>query len=201
MAKIIYKITTKQDAQNLEMPIVHKHPARNLVHHISRLALAKCLEFFEKKEVSHLLKLTEDYNSVQYFENYTCSLSHTKEDAIAVVARRDEITALGVDFEFLTREVPTRGEHHYINELDELTGLSPLEVWCIKEACFKAITGVYPECKLLKEVVITKDRFYFIKDPQDINSHYQKLIKGDKLIIFASITKNQSKVEVNCCEK
>jgi 4'-phosphopantetheinyl transferase EntD len=88
------------------------------------------------------------------------SLSHTKDMAVAIIAKQGDIFSIGVDIERVDRPVKAELVSKFKNEKDDQT-LSDLELWVLKEACFKALSPVYKRLHL-KRTLILKD--IIIKD-------------------------------------
>jgi phosphopantetheinyl transferase (holo-ACP synthase) len=69
------------------------------------------------------------------------SLSHTAGASVAVLAERKFISGIGIDIEWMDRELSSGVASKFIHQSEHLFNLSPLQMWVIKEACFKA----YPD--------------------------------------------------------
>lgn len=67
------------------------------------------------------------------------SLSHSSGMALGAVATQDaSILGLGVDLERRDRALSESVVKRYLAEAAQRTGLEPIQVWCVQEACFKA---------------------------------------------------------------
>ena len=73
-------------------------------------------------------------------EVFSTSLSHTKSPGQGVVLGVSAKVnfPIGVDLESRTREVSARAARFFMRAEDAAFGLSPLQIWVIKEACFKS---------------------------------------------------------------
>ena len=71
--------------------------------------------------------------------NIQVSLSHCKNFSISVaVASSKEISGVGVDVERADRKISTRAASRFYYPLESKLGISELEAWVIKEACYKS---------------------------------------------------------------
>ncbi len=127
----------------------------------SRLALKQCLKEMVKTSMSDQLFLPEDFKLLQ-LENYTglvnfpqltVSLSHTKTTGAAMVAARSECKSVGIDIEKTDRKLADKIAKKFINQQDQ-SDRSILEIWAMKEAAFKAITGIKEELKIEQSLVL-----------------------------------------------
>ena len=98
-------------------------------------------------------------------EGFKWSLSHTKNISCCVVIddrSYPQIQSVGVDIEKSNRSIPNILHEKFIRR-DEYTHLSELEIWCIKEAAFKAISKIYFETFDLIDIKLTQKNFELIK--------------------------------------
>lgn len=86
-----------------------------------------------------------NYHEVVGFPQLTISLSHTKECGAAVIAERKNFRSLGIDIEEETRIVKDSIRERISHPSD--INLRNIEIWCIKEAVFKALmnTDLFPK--------------------------------------------------------
>ena len=103
-----------------------------------------------RPEIYDTLELVA-HHKVELFPEMTFSLAHTKEMVLAICAPIKDFIGLGCDLELKTRKFPARAESHFMNNKDN-TSYGKLTTWCIKEACFKALSNAGKSIKYLKEV-------------------------------------------------
>lgn len=115
---------------------VDVHPKRALGFCLAREALRECLSTLNIHLGVKDLVL-KGHSEVQGVEEIQVSLTHSSDWGAAVLARSSEIISVGIDLEPLSREVKplilARVSHP--EDLD----LSPLSIWTLKEAAFKAL--------------------------------------------------------------
>ncbi|MFY7992225.1 MAG: 4'-phosphopantetheinyl transferase family protein [Bacteriovoracaceae bacterium] len=111
------------------------HPERAQSFLLSRLALKQALESV-MGHVVPLEKLTlTHHHQLRFYPDYFVSLSHTKEAAMAWVRTT---RGHGIDLERADR-VLKDSILERIRHTDDNSALSPIELWCLKEAAFKAL--------------------------------------------------------------
>lgn len=118
-----------------------------LAHSLSAENYPQILETREQIEIENHTKL------VKLNCTHAVSIAHTNELGMAAIGL--EIESLGIDIELQTRTIKTGIEKFFINDHDIKT-LSSLELWCLKEACFKALSP-YKSLWNDKEVLVLKD--------------------------------------------
>lgn len=78
-----------------------------------------------------------NFHELQDFEQFTLSLSHTKECGAALLAERNNFQSVGIDVEREERFVKDSIRERVAHKGD--TNLRNIELWCLKEAVFKAL--------------------------------------------------------------
>jgi phosphopantetheinyl transferase (holo-ACP synthase) len=130
----------------------HVHPNLALQKKAARLALYDAIaERGHKINFQHMEIINNHY--VVNVPGTLVSLSHTKDMAVAIIAKQDEIFSIGVDLERIDREVKKELVSRFKNEQDT-HDLSELELWVCKEACFKALSPVYKRLNLKRKLII-----------------------------------------------
>jgi phosphopantetheinyl transferase (holo-ACP synthase) len=94
---------------------------------------------------------------------HAVSIAHTNE--LGMAALGIEIDSLGVDIELKSRVIKAGIEKFFINS-EDTTSLHSLEIWCIKEASFKALSPYKnlwedKEVLTLKDIAIKEDGAYY----------------------------------------
>lgn len=103
---------------------------------LSREALFNALK--EAHINANISDLTlEGYSTLPRFPQFTISLSHTKECGAALIADRQTFRSVGIDIEQEERVVKDSIAERVSNPHD--TSLRNIELWCLKEAAFKAL--------------------------------------------------------------
>jgi 4'-phosphopantetheinyl transferase EntD len=105
-----------------------------------------------------------------------CSLSHTKDLGFAAVTKNTNYRSIGIDFEIQDRSIP-KGSQKYFKTKEDSTRFSDLELWVLKEACFKCLQPLWKRIHLdevlsLNDIKVQDDHFY-------INNNKGELIKGE----------------------
>lgn len=120
------------------------HSDRKMGFLLSREALKSAL--FDLGFSPSISQLTlVNYHEVVGFPQLTISLSHTKKCGAAVIAERKKFRSLGIDIEEETRIVKDSIRERISHPSD--INLRNIEIWCIKEAVFKALmnTDQFPK--------------------------------------------------------
>lgn len=120
------------------------HESRKKGFFLSREALKQSFREVGFKLSIKDLKLKE-FHRLPSLPDYTLSLSHTKDFGAALIAERKEFLSLGIDVENDSRIVKDSIINRIAHPLD-LENLRKIEVWCLKEAVFKALmnSGQFP---------------------------------------------------------
>jgi 4'-phosphopantetheinyl transferase EntD len=103
--------------------------------------------------------ILKNFHSTEKFPDITLSLSHTAQVGVALVAEKAKIRSLGIDVEPLERNVKPEILKRISNQND--LSLSAIEIWCLKEAAFKALMNTDQFSKNLEfsDIVIHGDKF------------------------------------------
>ncbi len=195
MSTIYFSITDKFPSDELKsLPTKFKNSNRNHSYFLSRKALAHIAKTKFGYQTNYLTMELKDHGQITGRPQLSVSLSHTKDTVAALVGDRNDFYSVGIDIEFQTRTFSPEGQKYFINS-DDSKDEELLILWCIKEAAFKALSnGGYP-IKLLKEVVVEENNFYFIRD-ENKSKYPFKLIKQNGLIIaLAACSKSNKSFE------
>lgn len=103
---------------------------------LARQALQNCLEEVGMK-VSPLGLNLRNFHQLEDVEQFTISLSHTSECGAAMIADRKIFRSVGIDVEREDRIVKAT-IHERIAHNDD-ANFRNIELWCLKEAAFKAL--------------------------------------------------------------
>jgi 4'-phosphopantetheinyl transferase EntD len=117
------------------------HPDRKKGFLLSRQALEQCLQEFGEDPKIPDLEL-QHHSLLPALPHFTLSLSHSKDCGVALVARREIYRSVGVDIEEKNRVVKDMVRERILHPMDEK--LKNIELWCLKEAVFKAIMNALP---------------------------------------------------------
>ena len=116
------------------------------------------------------VKLTKDYHLAN-FAQAMVSLSHTKNFGAAVVGiddntRNNKNKGIGIDIEVATRLVKSEIIQQIRHPQDDFLKItqtsdfsSNLAIWCLKEACFKALAAKNAEVKFMSEIWLAYPHF------------------------------------------
>ena len=139
----------------------------------SRIALKSCLNHFQKKNLNDAILA----NPLDYKLELSFSLTHHNKVGACLMAKIPNVE-LGIDLEQASRKVDQKVIQRISHQDDEYGDLTPLQIWCAKEACFKAI---YPNNKLyLKDIILNDPVAYSTKSSKKF--HYYFLENHDHLI-------------------
>jgi len=190
MADIYYSERSKEDLKNVEVISKFDHPKRNELYNLSRMALSDIIGSTEKFNIDWKKLVLKNFHQIENYPHLTCSLTHSKDHSIAVCANNTSIKALGVDLEFQQRAIQNGADRFFINEEDLFSTDEALIKWCIKEACFKALSNLGEPIKLLKEVIIHKNHFFFQNEKEKKNNNFHIIEEDGKIIVIAYCLKN-----------
>lgn len=160
-----------QQIMRLDAPFFLHAESKFLANHAdlktySRVALAKAFAQFDPQGAALEKWDITNHHVLQERPWALVSLSHSfnHTHSMAVVGiglgHTDQLRSIGVDCEWAQRQLPQGWERHILqNEERELLGpLTPLEIWCAKEAAFKAL---WPLCQLS---VVKEVQLYLLPD-------------------------------------
>jgi len=91
----------------------------------------------------------ENFQFLSHFPRYQASISHSGKASVAAVMDKNFYLGIGVDLELEGRSVDDRSRRHFVNVEDDQRA-SSLELWCMKEASFKALSPLRENFKLPK---------------------------------------------------
>lgn len=103
---------------------------------LSRMALLSALEEAGVRASPKEMILT-DYSQLKQYPQFTVSLSHTKGFGASLIADKKTYLSVGIDIEQEARPVKDMIIERISNPGD--LRLRNIELWCLKEAAFKAL--------------------------------------------------------------
>ena len=112
------------------------HPDRKRGFILSRMALLRALSDMGQAASPQDLVL-ENYSKLKAFPHLTVSLSHTKDKGAALIADQHTYRSVGIDIEQEARLVKDLVAQRIAHPKD--LKLRNIEIWCLKEAVFKAL--------------------------------------------------------------
>lgn len=163
------------------------HPNRVRGFILSRVALENCLR--QRGINRPLSSLTLDsYFQVTGLESLTISLSHTPQAGAALVAERKDFQAVGIDIEDEARAVKDSIIKRIAHPAD--ANFRNIELWCAKEAAFKALmnTGLFPKPIEFSSIQIAKESWFH--SPSNLSGEW-KLMTINSTILAMAFLKNQ----------
>lgn len=113
------------------------HSGRKKGFVLAREALKKCLKDSGQDVSTRQLKL-KDYSILEDFPDLTLSLSDSRDCGAAILARRQDFRSVGIDIEHEERQV-NDAILARVSHPDDHRTLRKIELWCLKEAVFKAL--------------------------------------------------------------
>lgn len=134
------------------------HSDRIMGFLLSREALKDALKNMGKDLTPGQLFL-EDYSTIRGLPQFTISLSHTPLCGAALVSERKFFRSLGIDIEMSERLVKDSIIER-ISHPEDLK-LRNIELWCLKEAVFKALmnTKLFPKPIEFSSIKISKEHW------------------------------------------
>lgn len=189
--KVIKTVKTLANPKDLEWDTlvletlgsgVHPHRVQGFL--LAREALKEALKAFGKDLSPSLLGL-ENYHQLKSFPEFTLSLSHSKELGAAILADRKDCLSVGIDIESELREVKdsiwTRVSHPHD------VSLRKIELWCLKEAAFKALmnTDKFPLPIEFSSIEIQNQGFSH--SPSGISGEWELHQEHGHIIAVASV--------------
>lgn len=131
------------------------HEERKKGFLLARLALLEGLEGEGHKLSINQLRLL-DYSTLEILPQYTISLSHTKGAGAALIAEKDVFKSVGLDIELDDRVVKNNVAERISHPNDQK--IRKIELWCLKEAAFKALmnSGHFDKPVDFSSIVIEK---------------------------------------------
>lgn len=153
------------------------YPAKKRLrdHYTSRLSLINAVKELRDSsiELTYQDVLIENHLHLKSSPEIIASVTHTNSFAAAVVTDSQKISSVGIDIESRERQLKEGIKKFYILENDEIK--DPLELWCIKEAAFKAISPLYKEEKrlVLKDITVKRDGTFLLNTERNLNGYYR----------------------------
>ena len=194
---IIWK--TINDTEGNKFPFSHpedeaQSPIRKRHFANSRMALMECLvelapESHQKEASPLCLKdlAIKNHHQLENYPQLLVSLAHTRGLAAACLAEKmDDVLAVGIDCEHSERAFRSEILTKFAHENDK--AISPLHLWCAKEAAFKAASYFWKEEKtfVLKDITIEGKTFVV---PNLLQGTLSFELKDDYLVALAVVTK------------
>lgn len=123
---------------------------------LARQALLNCLQEVGIK-VSPKGLIFKNFHQLNNLEQFTISLSHSKECGAAVLAERKNFRSVGIDVEQEDRIVKDSIRQRIAHKEDAI--FRNIELWCLKEAAFKALmnTDQFEKPMEFSSICIGKD--------------------------------------------
>lgn len=174
--------------------VISKYPSSKRVreHYTSRLALIDALSKTNRSSNFTTYQDIEIYNHLHLKADNSIlvSLTHTNSLAAAAISTSKNISSIGIDIESTSREMKEGILKFFRREDDEVDNV--LELWCIKEAAFKAISPLYQQEKrlVLKDIIINDKGEFILDSEQSIKGLYKIEVKEDHYVALAIILKS-----------
>ena len=152
-------------------------PNHKLDFRLSRYALTRLTNTDEYEIIDHLY--------LKNHPNLLVSISHTKGLGCAFICDRKEVKSIGIDIEWTSRLIKKGIEKFFLRDEDSKE-LNNLELWCIKEAAFKAHSPLYTGEKtlVLKDFIINKGSVFFMnKEIGSYHLEYNQIDNKELLIV------------------
>jgi phosphopantetheinyl transferase (holo-ACP synthase) len=155
----------------------------------SRSALKNLLkkENFEVLDLQNDLQLN-NFRELKNYPDFYTSLSHTKELGAALLIKKSQVLAAGIDIEWSERILKEGTEKFYVNPHDQHQ-LLPIEIWTAKEAAFKALSPlhIFPGVLVLSKIIIKGETFTTLETPQLIGKFQVLELSANNKMLVCSI--------------
>jgi phosphopantetheinyl transferase len=134
------------------------HSDRKMGFLLSRQSLIECFKSLGL-EISAGALLLVGHSQIRDLPQFTISLSHTKTAGAALVADSKSYRSVGIDIEQEERVVKDSIKERITHPQDE--NLRNIEIWCLKEATFKAMmnTGLFDKPVEFSSILISDKRW------------------------------------------
>ncbi len=167
------------------MPVAHVNRHRQWAS--GRVALSLALKDLGL-EINLLQAKFLDHQSILELPKWKFSLSHTDSFAAAWLLPKSPHAGMGLDIEDNDRVVPY-GVSERMKNAGDSAALSPLELWCIKEAAYKTLLPELQESLWLKSIVV-KERTFTIDGWEQFKGEWQKVEHPGLIVIQAQVKKS-----------
>lgn len=146
-----------------------------------RLSRSALLKLTTRSLITENLSII-NHDHLESLPHVKVSISHTKSAGASIISNHSKVKGIGIDIEWSDRIFKRGVEKFYITTKDD-TSLSALEIWCAKEAAYKAYFPHYKDEKplVLKDFYI-HDLCFYIGDKKlgniffySIDHHFKKL--------------------------
>jgi 4'-phosphopantetheinyl transferase EntD len=160
------------------------HPNRIKGFILSRLALQECL-----KTAGVHLKISElllvHHRELLASAQFTISLSHTSQVGAALIDLKEKFISVGIDIEHEEREV--KGDVLKRISHPEDLDLKKIELWCLKEAAFKALmnTGRFEKPVEFSSIHIQEKNWLHVTS--GIEGHWRLQSKESMLVALTGV--------------
>lgn len=164
------------------------HPTRLQGFYSSRHSLLQNLrEFFP--DCSYQDLLLHSHHQLAAYPDLTLSLSHSPLAGASVLGGKGEYQGLGIDIEPLSRVVKESIIHRVTTPRDQ--NLSPVEIWCLKEAIYKCVSnsGCFAGILEFREMEIGDGQWYH--SPSALQGEWKLFTELGHQIAIATL-KNQN---------
>lgn len=152
----------------------------------SRQALQESLKIQGIQTPLTNIRLTKDYR-LKNFPSLIHSLSHTHGAAAAYSAKVEQVQTLGLDIEWDDRIVKEQTYKFYIRPYEDQK-YTPLEIWSLKEAAFKAFYLLGSAPKGLKDIILSDNYALFKNQKLNLRLKKEKVENKTLLIAMAFLT-------------
>lgn len=137
----------------------------------------------------------EDFDHLSFNHDFKVSLSHTKDAGCAVISNSPTTLGIGIDIEDKNRKYRSGIEKFYILPNEDDKNLNKLQLWCAKEAAYKAYYYQYLQTHstkplVLKDFVIKDGQFFAFGDLLGSIDFYEH----DNYLVSVAVLKNKGSI-------
>ncbi|MES2856844.1 MAG: 4'-phosphopantetheinyl transferase superfamily protein [Bdellovibrionota bacterium] len=133
------------------------HVKRKTEFALGRLALQKAFET-QRIDLAPDELIFNGFQELLLVPGYRFSISHTDTCALVWLADSDECKGIGVDIEPSDRVLSEAVYKKLVHTQDAST-LSPIQLWCAKEAAFKAVATEHQPDLVVAKIYLEENRF------------------------------------------
>lgn len=162
------------------------HPNRVQGFLLSRQALLEAMAEFGKNLRIKDLDL-EEFHQLKKEKDYTLSLSHSKDVGAALVVKKTDFRSVGIDIEDENRIVKDTILERVSHPED--LNLRKIELWCLKEAAFKALMNSQNFDKPVEFSSIIISRHTWSHPPSALEGEWEIQIQ-EGLVVAKAFLKN-----------
>lgn len=158
--------------------VIKKSKAALFNFYLARKALMQIGHSEANLPLSFKSTIVVNHHYLANHPKFNCSISHTDGCGAAIISDFTNHRSVGIDIERANREIPANSQKYFRTEADS-SNWSDLELWILKEACFKCVQPLWKRLKLKQNIVLNNisvehEHFYlYNKLGEEISGHFE----------------------------